>query len=150
MYRLRKIDKNDRLLLFEWANDPNVRANAKNLKPITWEEHVAWFDNIISNNSIFTYILVGARESIGMIRFNIDSGKAIITYSINKKYRGQGFGKLIVKTGMKTLENIIDKPVFVAYVKKDNIASEKIFNKLGFAFKKMEIIANTEFKIFQK
>jgi RimJ/RimL family protein N-acetyltransferase len=57
MYNLKKITKNDIKLLFDWANDPDVRTNATNPKPITWKEHTVWFTNKLINPNSYIYIL---------------------------------------------------------------------------------------------
>jgi len=150
MYNLRKVTKNDIKLLFDWANDPDVRVNAKNSKPITWDEHVIWFNNRLSNKFAYTYILSDLQESIGIVRFDKTLEGYVISYSIDKNYRGKGFGELVLVEGLKNLYLSVDKPNLVAYVKKGNIASEKIFNKLGFILKKEEIINNIVFNIYQK
>jgi len=150
MYKLREVVENDRELLFGWANDPDVRANAKNSKPITWDEHVVWFNNKLSNEFTHMYILGNLQENIGIVRFDKTLEGYVISYSIDKNYRGKGFGKLVLKEGLKNLGVIVDNPNLLAYVKKGNIASEKIFDKLGFVLKREEIINNIKFNIYQK
>lgn len=150
MYKLRGITENDRQLLFDWANDPDVRANAKNFESIDWDEHVAWFANKLRDPFSFSYVLEDSNTNIGMIRFDGSPEGFIITYSVDKDCRGKGFGKLIIEKGTEILKKSIDNPVFVAYVKNGNIASEKIFSKLGFALKNNKIISGVEYKVFQK
>jgi RimJ/RimL family protein N-acetyltransferase len=150
MYNFRKVTKNDIKLLFDWANDPDVRVNAKNSKPITWDEHVIWFNNRLSNKFAYTYILSDLQESIGIVRFDKTLEGYVVSYSIDKNYRGKGFGELVLVEGLKNLYLSVDKPNLVAYVKKGNIASEKIFNKLGFILKREEILNSVKFNIYQK
>lgn len=150
MYKLREVAENDRQLLFDWANDPDVRANAKNSQPIDWDEHVVWFANKLRDSSAFSYILEDSNINIGLIRFDGGPEGFVITYSIDKDRRGKGLGKLIVEKGMETLKKSFNNPIFIAYVKNGNIASEKTFYNLGFALKDNKIIAGVGYKVFKK
>jgi RimJ/RimL family protein N-acetyltransferase len=150
MTKLRDVTINDAALLFEWANEADVRNNATNPRPIVWNEHVAWLTCKLSDDAVHMNILVGSQGNIGIIRFEKSSDGFIISYSIDKKYRGSGFGTIILEKGMENLNKIVINPVFLGYVKKGNIASEKIFNKFGFTLKSNEIINNIEFNIYKK
>lgn len=150
MYKLRQVTENDRQLLFDWANDPDVRANAKNPKSITWDEHNIWFDNKLSDSGSYIYILEDLSENIGVVRFEKKEQFFLISYSIDKKYRGQGFGKLILTEGIKKLSAQFNNLDLIGYVKNGNVASEKIFNGLGFILIREEIINNRKFSIYQK
>jgi len=147
---LRRVTKKDIKLLFDWANDPEVRSNAKTKKSITWPEHISWFNGMLSNKSIFTFILSDSHTDIGVVRFNKNNNYYVITYSIDKRYRGRGFGTLILKKGVDALNNINNSAKYLAYVKSNNIVSEKIFNKLRFIFKGEKVLDSIKYKIFQK
>lgn len=56
-----------------------------------------------------------------------------LNYSISKEYRGKGYGKKIIEIGCIFLVKKSEKIKKIkALVKKENIASQKIFNSLGF------------------
>lgn len=147
---LRRVAASDMKLLFKWVNDPAVRANARNSKPVTWREHLAWFKEKLTTPSTYMYILAEQKQSIGIIRFDKKDKKFVISYSIDKAYRGQGLGKLILMEGLKKLSLTVYRPHFIAQVKQGNIASEKIFNTLGFKLIGQELINNIKFNIYQK
>lgn len=147
---LRKVRGSDIKLLFKWVNDPAVRANARNSKSVTWREHSAWFKEKLADSNTYMYILTERKQAVGIIRFDKKDKKFVISYSIDKSYRGQGLGKLILIEGLKKLSLTVRQPHFIAQVKQGNIASEKIFNKLGFKLKGKELINNIKFNIYQK
>lgn len=150
LFELRKVTEEDSQLLFKWINDPDARANSKNSKMIAWDEHVAWLTNKLADSSVYMYILSDSSEDIGTVRFEkVDEG-FLISYFIDKNFRGQGFGGLILAEGMKKINTIFDQPNFVAYTKQGNISSEKIFNKLDFIFEREEIIDNIKFNVYKK
>lgn len=127
-YHLRKADQNDLMLLFEWTNDPAVRANSFNKDQVAFEDHQAWFKKRLDSENSIIYILTNGQENIGMIRFDITDHTALLNFSISSARRGEGYGKLIVQLGIAAIKK--DKPSvdqIQAYVLKHNIQSQKMF-----------------------
>jgi RimJ/RimL family protein N-acetyltransferase len=150
MYNLRKVTEGDISVLFEWANDSEERANSKNNELITWDDHVSWFALKAKNDFNYMYILSAAKNDIGYIRFDENPEGLVISYFIDKNYRGKGLGKLMLKEGIAIISKIIKNPVFIAYVKEGNLVSEKIFKQFDFSIKRQELFKDTKFNIFQK
>lgn len=150
MFNLRKVTKDDTQLLFDWANEPEARANAMNPKVISWDEHVAWLNCKLLDDSVYMHIFKEAQKDAGVIRFEKSPEGFIISYSIDKDHRGKGLGTTILKKGMDNLREVVENPVFIGYVKKGNIASEKIFDRLNFSVEKKELINGVEFIIYKK
>ena len=48
MLSLRQVREDDCRLLWEWANDPEVRAVSFLSEPILWDQHVQWFKSKIN------------------------------------------------------------------------------------------------------
>ncbi len=65
---------------------------------------------------------------VGQIRLDKEGDVWVLDYSIDKKYRGKGFGKKIIQL---VLESDVSKPIKVV-VKPANFASLKSFNKIIF------------------
>lgn len=130
---LRNITENDLELIFKWANEEDVRQNSFNKENINYEEHKKWFLKKIKNKDMF-YLLQHNENKIGQIRVDkIDDG-LLISYSIDREKRGKGYGRIIVELLEKELlKNKIDEKI-IAYVKKSNIASVKIFIDLGYEY----------------
>lgn len=79
--------------------------------------------------------LVQTKELIGSVMYRYDEHKkneCEIGYSIGRQFWGQGFGKVIVKLMVKTLEEETSTQTITAWSNKENIASIKILEKLGF------------------
>lgn len=114
-------------ITFEWANNEIIRQFAFNKHIISIEEHTNWFISKINNPQCFYYLAFQNSIPLGSIRFDVIEGEAIISYLVDPKYHGQGYGKTILKMGieilMKELSNICVK-VFVGKV------FYKIFNRL--------------------
>lgn len=126
--KLYSVKPDDAKLLFDWANEPEVRANSLNSEPIQWDNHLKWFTNKLNSESKM-YILYDNTIPIGQIRFDFFDDNWVIDYSIDKKYRGKGFGKMMLELAIR---NFNQGDILKAIVKKENLSSLKIFQKLGF------------------
>jgi RimJ/RimL family protein N-acetyltransferase len=115
-------------LLFDWANDIDVRRNSINQTSIEWSEHVGWFQKKKESPHSKIFILEDHLLPIGQIRIDLLDSVWFIDFSVDKNFRGQGYGLLLV-------ESIITKFStfnFKANVRIENSASAGIFEKLHF------------------
>ena len=126
----RKATLDDCRLYWDWANDPEVRRNAFNSEPISWEKHQEWFSVRVSDPQSILLIFESRYGPVGQIRLDGGAAQRTISYSVARQYRGKGVGKRIVS------EVIAASPPFavrfLGEVKKENLASANIFEKLGF------------------
>lgn len=136
---LRKAEWKDVDLLFEWANDREVRINSFNTAPIEYEEHKRWFKNCLQDENVAIYICYFNTQPIGQVRLNCNNETAVISYSIAKKYRGRGFGKFIIKLiEDEVISMWPNVKVLFGSVKLNNIASQRIFEHNGYRKKVKE------------
>ena len=148
----------DRDKYFEWANDPEVRANSFNQESIPYSSHLKWFTKKLeSPNELWvatktqsgtTHLSQSGNEClcdhkpVGQIRLQQELDHTEIHYSIAKEHRGQGNGRRMVQMALFEVKTW---PV-IAQVKQTNRASRAIFDKLDF-----QIIATTSDSItYQK
>ena len=129
---LRKVTKEDAALLYEWANDDECRQNSFHSNHIEWEEHVDWLDKQLSDPSVFLFVLVNEGYDIGQIRLDRKEDCYVISYSIAKPYRLMGYGKQILMLAENYLYELQGNALLYAQVKKDNIASQLLFEGLGY------------------
>lgn len=147
---LKKAEWADVDLLFEWTNDREVRENSFKSTPIEYENHKQWFRDCIRDSKIEMYICYSDTNSIGQVRLNIAGNDAQISYSISKEYRGQGFGKIIIQLLETEIRNNYPAIRYLsASVKINNIASQKIFETLGYE-RCSNAVENTYFKYCKK
>ena len=140
--KLREANINDAELLFNWANDINVRKNSINTELIKWENHLNWFNEKLNSNTSKVFILCDSENALGQIRIDLIDNYWNIDYSVDSKYRGLGLGKKLVQL-------LINKTVFNnfnAIVKMQNEISIKIFVDLGF---KLNSNTNNDFLHFE-
>lgn len=136
---LRKAMEEDRELLLVWANEEECRKNSLNQRIITIEEHNRWFEKNFHSGGCQIYILMDGDVCIGQARLESTDGRGRISYSIDKKNRGMGYGKLLLSLMLQAA--VTDFPLckeLYAEVRKDNVASQKVFEQYGFILDKEE------------
>jgi len=131
---LRVADINDTELTFKWASDQNVRQYAFNTKSIEYSEHSKWFKAKIQSKNCSYFILENATNKIGSIRFDFDeTNNTTISYLIDPSFHGKGYGKIILNMALHRLKELgFNSLNIIGFVKSENIASVKIFEKLDF------------------
>jgi spore coat polysaccharide biosynthesis predicted glycosyltransferase SpsG/RimJ/RimL family protein N-acetyltransferase len=137
--RLRRVRPDDVRLLWEWANDPEVRAASFSSVPISWATHVAWFTEKLGGGKSVpraSVLLIAEDDTttpIGQIRFDArDDGGWEVDVSIAKEARGQGLAPALIKTGVCLFQKEHHDARLHALVKSTNEASIRAFEKADF------------------
>jgi UDP-2,4-diacetamido-2,4,6-trideoxy-beta-L-altropyranose hydrolase len=128
---LRAAQAEDAGLLFNWANDPEVRRQSLNTDEIPWLVHRRWFQSKLEGHRSRIFILQAKSLPVGQIRFDMDEGAAQINFSIDSEFRGRGWGRRLVALGVSRMTES-GRIVFRAEVKHSNPASASVFARLGF------------------
>jgi len=129
---LHPASENDIDLFFNWANDPTTRQNALHSDPIPYEQHVKWFRSKLGAEGTHIFVLTVGVSKIGQIRFDKTSEGYEIDYAVGALYRGQGWGTVLLTSGIRKLRDISPSTTLIGKVKKDNIGSCRVFEKCGF------------------
>ena len=131
--RLRRARPEDRRLLFEWANDPVVRAASFSAEPIAWDTHVEWFEKKIGQGECLLFIAEDeSGTALGQIRFDLKDSGAELNLSLAKERRGLGLAVPLIEAGVRELLAGTECEKVHAFVKPQNAASGKAFEKAGF------------------
>lgn len=129
---LRKATRGDAETLFRWRNDPEARENSFQTQPIVYDEHIAWLDKTLRDSSQEIYILCEGDTPIGQVRLSTEDDAATVSYSIDAAYRAQGYGRAILQLVENACVERGEPCALRGYVKKQNIASQIIFERLGY------------------
>jgi UDP-2,4-diacetamido-2,4,6-trideoxy-beta-L-altropyranose hydrolase len=132
--RLRPATEADCRLLWEWANEPGVRASAFSQDPIGWAEHTAWFRAQLADAT--SMIVIGedaGGRPIGQVRMHRQpGGDAEIDVSVARDFRGAGYGSLLIDTAVRgTFASAGIRRVH-AFIRPENGASARAFENAGF------------------
>lgn len=133
-FRLRPVILHDAALLYEWANDPDVRRHSGNRPAVTWHEHRRWFAGLLASPNRIAWVAEDAAGTpVGTIRFESRDGwrRATLSYLVAPQARGRGIGRWLVTSGMHALAQEQAATEVQATVNAGNEASHRIFRGLG-------------------
>lgn len=136
---LRKASSDDLFKVFELSNDDEVRRLSFISSKIDIESHKKWFKSKITNHSTFFLVAEYSGEFVGQVRYEINDNEAVVGISISKEFRGLSLGdKILIKSAKLLSESFKEIRKIIAYIKKENIASQKSFEKAGYVFVEKE------------
>ena len=135
---LREVTEADAKLLLDWRNEGSVRENSFHTEIIAYEDHVNWLGRKLEDDAEIMRILMCAGKPVGQIRLSRDESGVEISYSIDKDFRGCGYGKEIIRLGEALLAEQGYKGMLKGLVKKENEASRRVFLSLGYREKEKE------------
>jgi UDP-2,4-diacetamido-2,4,6-trideoxy-beta-L-altropyranose hydrolase len=149
----RKAKQDDVKLYFDWANDEAVRNFSVNKAELAFEGHSSWFTSKLLSADTVMYVFEESKNTIGQVRFDKKGEDIYISYSIDKKHRGRGFGKIVLKLALEKIlnENIIKNSSYITgIVQLENEASIKVFKELNFISTNFEIHNGDKYYVFKK
>lgn len=125
----------DEALLLRWANDPLVRANSFNPEVIDAETHQKWFHKRLRDPKQSKIYILQNKEAfpIGQVRFERHENDWEIHYSLAPFARGHGLARNLLRTAMNLFLTGNNGAQVFGRVKQGNLASQKVFEELGFA-----------------
>ena len=130
---LKKAEFKDINLLYQWRNDETVRLNSFSNEVISYEDHLEWLQSKLSSDNTDIYIYYYNEIPVGQIRLDFCENYAIISYSIDKEYRGMGHGSRILQLIEKESRNRKNIEYYIGRVKYTNITSQKRFKEMGYS-----------------
>ncbi len=134
-FRLRRATRQDRERTFEWRNEPWFVSQSPSGKQIDWEDHAAWFSEVL-DTELHLLSIVESQDGTGMGTVRLDKtgiDRAIIAISLLRPYVGKGLGVAVL--GAACAAGFAHWPWLAflhAYIRKDNQRSLRAFAKAGF------------------
>lgn len=137
MMNVRKATYDDGRDLYELAVSENVRKVSFNQNCFNYQQHLKWLNDILESNNEYIYILEIADKFSGQVRFTFYDNKKKCNVGISIKEKARG-GNIAVKFIFRSLF-LLKKDVYIlnsvyAYIRHDNIISQKFFKKAGFNY----------------
>ena len=138
--KLRPATLEDCHLLWEWRNDPLVRATSFSSNPISWDEHVNWLQRKFVDRDCLLYIVTDEQgKPVGQVRFDIDpEGSAEVDVSIDARERDKGYGSTALKLACQCILQEHNIRKVLAHIKEENKASISAFTEAGFIDKDLQ------------
>lgn len=129
----RKVRSEDARLLFDWANDPEVRKFSFNPEPIPFQTHLNWLTNKLQNPNALLLLAEIKGQPAALLRFDVENNLALISYQIGADFRGKGLGHRVLQVGLRELKKhfpAVDQAI--GYVQPVNVPSVRAFEKAAF------------------
>jgi len=131
--RLRQVREEDCGLLWNWANDKDVRGSSFSPESILWDEHIQWFAKKLNDPNCFHFIALDEQDiPIGQVRFDIRGEETEIDVSIDAEWRRCGNGSSLIELATENMFLTTPLKAVHAFVKLHNAASVHAFKKAGF------------------
>ena len=132
-----RADSSHLRLIWEWRNDPQTIYMSRNAQPISLDLHSKWFHNVISEELSYIYVLIWNNVPVGMARFDLlenNINACEISINLGPDFRNQGLSKILLSMSINKFKNDIkEKMVIYAEIKKENMQSIQLFSKYGFS-----------------
>ncbi len=138
---IRAINLQDLEFTYLLSNDPVIRKNSYNSEPILYANHKKWFADKVKNNNAFYYIGEYHRQSVAFLRIDMMQNENVIGIAIDKNFRGKGLAVPLLQLISKKFVQQTNQKI-TAYIKEENIASMKSFEKAGYIFSEKCMINN--------
>lgn len=130
----RLVTAGDEDLILEWANDPQTRGSGFSPAPISKSAHHDWMQKRLEDKESCRFFIVedGYGTPIGQVRFQRADTAWEIHYAVAPEFRGRGIGAPLLESAIKAFHKGPDGIEIFGKVRRDNVASARIFEKLGF------------------
>lgn len=132
--QLRKARQEDCEDVFRWFNDEQSRDSRFNSSVVNYKSHCEWFSKSLVD--VNRHIFIGVDENnnkVGMVRLDkINEHVAEFDINLDPAMRGKGHGKRLLEIAYELFAHSLPGNLFIAKIKKCNIASVKTFTRAGF------------------
>ncbi len=135
----RRAEINDASVLFDWRNDPSVRAVSRTKEELSWEGHLAWLQGTLQRDDRELWIIQRYGEPVATVRFDrLSEGNAWeVSITVAPSLRGQGLAGILLREA--EAEFLRSRPAeeqegleFVAEMLESNPASRRLFERGGY------------------
>jgi spore coat polysaccharide biosynthesis predicted glycosyltransferase SpsG/GNAT superfamily N-acetyltransferase len=148
--QFRKATREDSYQLWRLANDTKVRRNSFNPEPISYEQHLRWFEKKLESSSSIIYVLDVSGVLLAQVRYDGKDETAEIDYAVIPGFRRKGLGTRILEITSENACRELGVSGVQGIVKKDNKASASSFLKAGFEKTKCKNYLGFDCVFFEK
>lgn len=150
--RLRPATAQDAALLWEWANDPEVRRRSFSPEPIAWESHQRWYAAKLTDaHTLIAILEAGDGYPLGQIRFEREPEHIEIDVTVAPGWRGQGIGRELLKRGLEAAARRWRAGTrLIAKVLPSNTASLRLFEDAGFVARGLRMAHDVSYYYFER
>lgn len=123
--------------IVRWRSNPDNYRFFFNACPITMEEHLAWFEDYIDDDSRFDFIVLDADGNsvgtVGLSHIDNRNHTCEISYMIgDESARGKGYAAEAVRSLTRVAFNELPVDTMVARILPGNVASMRVAESAGY------------------
>jgi len=149
--RIRPARLEDAEIIWQWANDPVVRANSFNRESISLDAHIEWYRKKLVSSDACIWLVELDQVPVGQIRYDrVDSDTAEIDFSVVHLYRGRGLGTRVLLLSHRLACDELQVKRLRGTVFSSNGPSVHAFTKAGFECVGQEQVQGVSCFIFEK
>jgi len=124
--KLRSASAGDEQLFLTWRNDPLAVKASGDPRPVSPEEHGAWFRAALADPDRLFFVAESQGNAVGMVRADKEGAEWILSWSVDAHMRGRGLGARMVAMSVEKLEGTV-----CARIRSENLPSLKIAKAVG-------------------
>jgi len=127
---LRPAREQDGRTLWKWRNDETVRKASFSTDLIDWETHLEWLQSCLQNSECRILIAVNEYgQLIGQVRLDIEGQRAVISISIAREFRANGYGTALIRAATNRAFSREQIQYVDAFIRDENKASQAAFTR---------------------
>jgi UDP-2,4-diacetamido-2,4,6-trideoxy-beta-L-altropyranose hydrolase len=125
---LRRTIESDCRSSWEWANESGELT-----VPIRWERHMQWFRARLADPKSILYTALNRQgDPMGMVRYQLDGTRAIVSINLGTAFRGRGNGRKLLFLTTEELFQNFRVTAIEGFVRLSNQPSIRLFEQTGF------------------
>ena len=131
--QVRQATSNDARMIYEWRTAPEVLGASRKTSSFSFEEHSAWLERVLQDPQRLLMIGLHEGREVGVVRFDIDNGRADVSIFLASEAIGTGLGRALLAAGEAMLRHAHPQVTRVdAWVNADNPRSFQLFQHNGY------------------
>jgi len=120
----------DSKIMYQWQCNFSTRKYARNARLPAWSEHQSWFKLKMNDPGCYLYMLSHDEKPSGVLR--LDRMQEKNTFEVSILIDPAQYGRGLAKLSLKLIRLYHPEISIVAHVLSDNIASQKLFEDVGY------------------
>jgi RimJ/RimL family protein N-acetyltransferase len=128
---LRPVKKKDIETIYSWRNRPEIREMMFDSRPISLEDHRAFWKKVLDDKTAMSFIITYGKEPVGVVRLEKNGNLYEVDIFLDPSAQGKGIGSEALRLAVEAAKGMGIRKL-VAKIKKGNAASHKAFLKNNF------------------
>jgi len=121
----------DARCLFDWRQDPDVRAMSMSAESFTWGSHVEWLRARLGSTETLLLLAILGELPVGQVRFDHRDSYLLLSYSLDPVVRGRRLSYRMLAAALKRAGGRWPGLPVHAVVRTENAPSRRVFERLG-------------------